>query len=79
MPAGSKQALEKPSSDSQLLETAKQQTAAAGKDVAPGTIAPAKPGAAERSPAFAQPAYYRQGVLVPGGLRNRPMNRGKNR
>ena len=44
-----------------------------GKNTASPVRSPVKPGEPERNTGFAQGTYYRQGVLVPGGMHKGPI------
>lgn len=79
MSAGPKQPPKRLRSSASPSAMGHWQAAFASKDAAPDGASPAKPGTAGRNASALQGAYYRQGVLVPGGLPNRPQSRGRSR
>jgi hypothetical protein len=78
MSAGSKFSPEQPVAESASAQTRDKPAALRKQAVAKAATAN-KSGSQADSPAFAQGAYYRQGVLVPGGPPARAVYRGKNR
>jgi len=78
MSAGPKASPDKSAPESAQANTVTR-NAGGRKQAAPKTGAANKTDAAGLRPAVAQGAYYRQGVLVPGGPPNRIASRGRNR